>query len=248
MREQAMLDRDVLECVSQHPRCELIFHLLPLSTSPRGDAVAVGYRPKSECLIKTRPSLTKLTHKRTVPIFNSGLSRQLTRRSPKRNTVFPPLYLLPKNNYPFLQQRNFPMRSILIHLWNTTPPAVEAAFPEKLVLNPSVKEIPGKWLLKIDDEIYLHISFYQTGPVELEDWNTRFNTIGSPPPVSISVSISDDHDGWDQTRDFALWLLSKFQGAAEDDSALRFWTHPEIEADQPINTQKFGAWRNYIQY
>lgn len=138
------------------------------------------------------------------------------------------------------------MRSFLIHLWNTTLPAVEAALPEKLLPNPSIKEFPGKWILKVDNDYILHIDSNEDGPMEFEDWSTRFPQ--GVPAVSLCLYLSDDHDAYDQTRDLILWILSKFQGVAEDDSAFRFWTREEIQADQPIDDQKFGAWRNYLQY
>ena len=43
----------------------LVRHLLLLSTSPHGDAVAVGYRSENEYLGRTYTSLTVCAHKRT---------------------------------------------------------------------------------------------------------------------------------------------------------------------------------------
>jgi hypothetical protein len=51
--------------VSHHPRYGPVIHLLLLSTSHRGDAVAFGYRPESAYLKRTRTSLTKHTYRRT---------------------------------------------------------------------------------------------------------------------------------------------------------------------------------------
>src|SRR6266704_6273839 len=45
----------------------LVVHLLLLSTPPRGDAVAVGYRPESVCLKRTFTSPTTRAFRRTQP-------------------------------------------------------------------------------------------------------------------------------------------------------------------------------------
>src|SRR5580765_5406714 len=49
--------------------CGLIVHLLLLPTPPRGDAVAVGYRPETAYLKRTSTSLTKCAFRRTIPAF-----------------------------------------------------------------------------------------------------------------------------------------------------------------------------------
>src|SRR5262249_13218595 len=48
-----------------------IVHLLLLPTSPRGDAVAVGYRPESVCLERTFTSLIMCAFRRTADRLSS---------------------------------------------------------------------------------------------------------------------------------------------------------------------------------
>src|SRR4029077_11725811 len=52
----------------------LLFHLLLLSTSPRGDAVTIGYRPECVYLKRTRTSLARYIRRRTrcgiLPLCN----------------------------------------------------------------------------------------------------------------------------------------------------------------------------------
>ena len=62
----------------------LIVHLLLLPTPPRGDAVAVGYRPESACLKRTSTSLTKHAFRRT----GAGAPRTLE-RTPEDNGPTP---------------------------------------------------------------------------------------------------------------------------------------------------------------
>ena len=52
----------------------LVRHLLLLSTSPHGDAVAVGYRSENEYLGRTYTSLTVCAHKRTGASFQLAVT------------------------------------------------------------------------------------------------------------------------------------------------------------------------------
>jgi len=47
------------------PRYGLVFHLLLLSTSPRGDAVTLGYGPENACPAGTFTLLIRYTLRRT---------------------------------------------------------------------------------------------------------------------------------------------------------------------------------------
>ena len=48
----------------------LVVHLLLLPTPPRGDAVTVGYRPESVCLVWTFTTLIEYACRRTwIPAF-----------------------------------------------------------------------------------------------------------------------------------------------------------------------------------
>lgn len=133
------------------------------------------------------------------------------------------------------------MRSIFIYLWQTTESTVATALDAAYSRAPRADL---EWIQSINEDPYLYISFYHDGPAETGDWDTRFAAHGGPPTVSVVVDISGRHEGWPQTRDFAVWALSRFNGIAEDDNAERFWSREEIEEDRVIDGRKFGSWRN----
>ncbi|MCA9435695.1 MAG: hypothetical protein KC978_07915 [Candidatus Omnitrophica bacterium] len=64
----------------------LVVHLLLLPTPPRGDAVTVGYRPESVCLVWTFTTLIEYACRRTWIV---APPRSMERRNPFR-CLLPP--------------------------------------------------------------------------------------------------------------------------------------------------------------
>jgi hypothetical protein len=67
--------------VSSSLSCGLIVHLLLLPTPPRGDAVAVGYRPENVCLKRTFTSLTRCALRRTIVVVSPTINLCYIRHS-----------------------------------------------------------------------------------------------------------------------------------------------------------------------
>jgi hypothetical protein len=132
----------------------------------------------------------------------------------------------------------FVVRSIVIHLWQVNEDAVASA------LNTAVPMQARPWTFMVEDDPCLYIDFYHDGPIKHEDWSERFRSRSGPPSVSVIVDISGRHEGWPQAQQFTVWLLKQFDGIAEDDGAVRFWSREEIEQDKVIDGKRFGWWRN----
>jgi hypothetical protein len=130
------------------------------------------------------------------------------------------------------------MRSVFIHLWHTTEDEVAAVLDR---LYPTQR---SPWLLKFEGDTHLYIHFYRDGPVEDDDWIGRFRSRGGPPAVCVMADISGRHEGWPQTREFALQLLGNFDGVATDDGWLRLWSRDEVANDRIIDGRRFGCWRD----
>ena len=86
------------------------------------------------------------------------------------------------------------LRSVFAHLWHTTEGEVSTALDR---LYPT----QGRpWVLEVDGDPCLYIDFYRDGPVEDDEWGTRFTSHGGPPAVSVIADISGRHEGWPEVR------------------------------------------------
>ncbi|MCA9417911.1 MAG: hypothetical protein KC917_16655 [Candidatus Omnitrophica bacterium] len=56
----------------------LVVHLLLLPTPPRGDAVTVGYRPESVCLVWTFTTLIEYACRRTWIPASAGMTHSVS--------------------------------------------------------------------------------------------------------------------------------------------------------------------------
>jgi hypothetical protein len=130
------------------------------------------------------------------------------------------------------------MRSVIVHLWNATESDVAATLGDLYVSNG-----PEGWKLERNGDPYLYIGIYRFGPIENENWLTRFAARSGPPSVSVFADISDRHDGWPETQAFVVNLLAKFDGLAEDDRGLRFRSRAQVLADTRVEGHLFGDWR-----
>jgi len=129
------------------------------------------------------------------------------------------------------------MRSVFVHLWNTSERDVAAALDR---LFPT----QGRpWAFEVNDDPCLYIDFYRDGHIEDEDWLTRFSARGGPPAVSVIANISGRHEGSKQASQFVTWLLSEFEGVTTDDDWLHLWTLEEVQNDLLVDGKKFGSWR-----
>lgn len=100
------------------------------------------------------------------------------------------------------------------------------------------------WLSLVGDDPCLYINFYRDGPIEDEWWSSRFSELGGPPAVSVIADASGRHEGWPEAQSFVVTLLSQFEGVAEDDGGLRFWSRDEVAEDQQVDGRRFGYWRH----
>ncbi len=130
------------------------------------------------------------------------------------------------------------MRSVFVHLWNTSDRPVAAAL-DRLFPGPG-----PAWVAERSGDPYLYINFYRDGPLEDEQWFTRFKGRGGPPAVSVVADVSGRHDGWVEARAFIVGLLGLFDGAATDDDWLRLWSCADVAADRRVDGRRFGCWRN----
>jgi hypothetical protein len=120
------------------------------------------------------------------------------------------------------------MRSVFIHLWDTTEADVAATLDSMCT-----PDRDGRWLLLVgEDDPCLYVCFYRDGPREVERWTERFASQGGPPTVIVGVDISGRHDGWPQARAFVAGLPARQRGVATDDDRGRLWTRGEVTEDQ----------------
>jgi hypothetical protein len=137
-----------------------------------------------------------------------------------------------------IRQRQLALRSVFAHLWNTTEGEVAAALDR---LYPT----QGRpWVLEVDGDACLYVDFYRDGPVEDDEWHTRFSSRAGPPAVSVIADISGRHEGWPEVRDFVARVLGTFDGVATDDGWLHLWSRDEVQNDHVVAGRKFGYWRD----
>jgi hypothetical protein len=130
------------------------------------------------------------------------------------------------------------LRSVFAHLWHTTEREVAAALDR---LYPT----QGRpWLMEVDGDPRLYIEIYHDGPVEDDEWHTRFSSCGGPPAVSVIANISGRHDGWPEVREFVARVLGTFDGVATDDDWSHLWSHDEVQSDSVVAGRRFGCWRD----
>jgi hypothetical protein len=130
------------------------------------------------------------------------------------------------------------LRSVFVHLWNTSEGDVTAAFDWLYASNG-----PAAWMILREGDPCIYIEFYGDGPVEDEGWSTRFADRGGPPSVSVIANISGRHDGWLEAQAFVVDTLTSFDGMARDDGGLRLWSGSEVRADTRVEGRLFGYWR-----
>ena len=129
------------------------------------------------------------------------------------------------------------LRSVYVHLWQTSDVAVRSA------LNDLCVHEKDSWQARIDGDPYLYVDFYRDGPAEFEDWTARFASHGGPPDITVVADVSGRHDGWPQVQAFVVALLHRFPGVATDDDWIRLWQREEVAADLTIDNVQFGSWR-----
>jgi hypothetical protein len=106
------------------------------------------------------------------------------------------------------------MRSVIIHLHDTTEPEVAGFLQE---MYPFQKGSP--WIADVAGDACLYIDFYRDGPTERgpERWAEVVASFGGEPSVSVIADVSGRHQGDEQIHQFVSSLLARFRGAIEGD-------------------------------
>ena len=136
------------------------------------------------------------------------------------------------------------MRSIHIYLRNTNQADVKIFLTEAFPL----QEAPP-WVYGIDGEAYLYIQFnpYSKTEHEPQEWSDLVQNLGSEPAVILMADVSGRHAGDEQVKQFIQIILTTFEGVAQDDYSLHYWSLDEILSGHKIQGHHFFDYQGWFE-
>ncbi len=133
------------------------------------------------------------------------------------------------------------MDSATLHLKHATEPEV-AAFLS------AVYPFQGgpPWIVVKNNEPCIYIDFYRDLKAEHSESDREkiLRGLGAEPSLSVIANLSGrHHPGATAMREFAMSVLSRFEGIAEDAFSNYVWTLEEIALDHRVNGYLYFEWR-----
>ncbi len=120
------------------------------------------------------------------------------------------------------------MRSILLHLKNTTQAEVTAHLDQEC-RHRSLSGRNKQWSWCTEEEPVLYIGFINAAQdLGAEDLEIVRQALGSEPSVTIAVDVSGQSGGDAEVPDFISYVLLAFEGVAQDDYTSHVWYLDEI--------------------
>jgi hypothetical protein len=136
------------------------------------------------------------------------------------------------------------VRTVIVYLKNASKPEVSRFLSDRYV-----REEAPQWILEVDGDACLYISFYEHGPIEHlpEEWTKLHGDLRYIPSVCVAADVSGRHPGDDQVHSFVVEILQKFEGHAKDDYSDHVWTLEEILSGQSAYGHPFFDYRGWNQ-